>query len=209
MISLQKGAFLVKLARKAVSEYLNGNGVIKPIIHDTDLNVKRGVFTTIETYEINNGVINKELRGCIGFPFPIEELYSLVIKSAILAATEDFRFTPLKKNELNNVVFEVSILTQPKLIEVSKRELPKNIKIGRDGLIIEHGFSSGLLLPQVAVENKWDSETFLCNACLKAGLPPDAWLWKNTKVYTFQAEIFGELQPNSKIIKKEIEKGVQ
>jgi uncharacterized protein (TIGR00296 family) len=209
MISLQKGAFLVKLARKAVTEYLKGNGIIKPIIHDPDLNIKRGVFTTIEAYNIIDGTIYKELRGCIGFPFPYEELYLSVIKSAILAATEDFRFPPLKANELNNVVFEISILTEPKLIDVEKKKLISMIKVGKDGLIIEHGFSSGLLLPQVAVENKWDSETFLCNACLKAGLPPDAWLWKNTKVYTFQAEIFGELQPNSKVIKKEIEKSVQ
>jgi uncharacterized protein (TIGR00296 family) len=100
------------------------------------------------------------------------------------------------------------VLTEPKLVDVDKKKLPSLIKIGRDGLIIEHGFSSGLLLPQVAVENRWDSETFLCNACLKAGLPPDAWLWKGTKIYTFQAEIFGELEPSSRIIKKEIEKGV-
>ena len=181
---------------------------IKPIIYDPDLNLKRGVFTTIEKYEVIDDVINKELRGCIGFPFPNEELYTLVVKSAILAATEDFRFPPLHISELNKVVFEVSVLTEPKLVDVDKKKLPSLIKIGRDGLIIEHGFSSGLLLPQVAVENRWDSETFLCNACLKAGLPPDAWLWKGTKIYTFQAEIFGELEPSSRIIKKEIEKGV-
>ncbi|MBC7090237.1 MAG: TIGR00296 family protein, partial [Methanobacteriaceae archaeon] len=71
-------------------------------------------------------------------------------------------------------------------------EYPKRIKVGVDGLIIEKGPYKGLLLPQVAVEWGFDEEEFLCNTCLKAGLPPDCWYDQETKVYKFQAQIFQE-----------------
>jgi len=207
--SIQKGAFLVRLARSTVEEYLRTNKLKKMKIDDEKLLEKKGVFTTIETFEKIGDRINRELRGCIGFPQPIYGLAEAVMKSALLAAFEDPRFPPLEIDELNKVTFEVSILTEPKLLNVDKKEVVNYIKVGRDGLIIEHGLNSGLLLPQVAVENEWDEETFLCNACLKANLPPDAWLWKKTKIYVFQAEIFGELEPNGKIIKKEIHKRIE
>jgi len=205
-LSLQQGIFLVKLARNAVEEFLLYNRIKKIKIDDEKLLEKRGVFTTIETYNKENNRIFKELRGCIGFPLPVYGLAEGVIRSSILAAVEDPRFPPLELNELKSVVFEVSVLTEPKLLTVEKKEIPKYIRVGIDGLIIEYGFNSGLLLPQVAVENEWDEETFLCNACLKANLPPDAWLWKKTKIYSFTAEIFGELEPNGRIIKKDISK---
>src|SRR5579875_103297 len=208
-LSIQQGIFLVKIARNAVEEFLLKNIVKKTTIDDERLTQKRGVFTTIETYKKGERGIIRELRGCIGFPTPVYSLIEAVIKSSILAAVEDPRFPPLEYHELKEVTFEVSVLTEPKLLEVDKKDLIKHIKIGRDGLIIEYGFNGGLLLPQVAVENEWDEETFLCNACLKANLPPDAWLWKKTKIYTFSAEIFGELEPNGKIIKKEIAKRVE
>lgn len=208
ILSLQQGAFLVKLARKSVVEYLSGNKIIKPAHYDPIFKIKRGVFTTIESYQIINNTIRKELRGCIGFPYPTDNLINLIIKSAILASTEDPRFAPLEIHELDKVTFEISILTEPKLLNVEKKKIPSLITIGKDGLIIESGLTSGLLLPQVAVENEWDPETFLSNACLKASLPPDAWIWKNIKIYTFQAEIFGELEPNGKIIRKAIEKRI-
>jgi hypothetical protein len=70
---------------------------------------------------------------------------------------------------------------------------------GKDGLIIENGFCKGLLLPQVPVEWKWDEETFLCQCCLKAGLPPDSWLVKGTRVYTFSSVIAEELAPKGDV----------
>jgi AMMECR1 domain-containing protein len=57
----------------------------------------------------------------------------------------------------------------------------------------------------VPVEWKWNEETFLCQCCIKAGLTPDSWLLKDTKIYRFQAIIFEEVSPKVKIIRKEIE----
>ncbi len=209
MLSLKHGEYLVRLARRAVENYFVTGGEL-PIPDDAPLELmeKRGVFTTI--YRISSGEasvgIAKELRGCIGFPLPIKPLLKATIESALSAAFEDPRFPPLKEKELNDVIFEISVLTQPKLIQGTPEEIVKNIKIGRDGLIIQKGFMSGLLLPQVPVEYDWDVETFLGQACMKAGLPPDAWVMKNTKIYTFQAEIFTEIQPKGKVIRLMIEK---
>ena len=66
------------------------------------------------------------------------------------------------------------------------------LKVGRDGLIIENMYHRGLLLPQVPIEQNWDIETFLENLCYKAGLYGDAWKDNNTKIYSFQAQIFDE-----------------
>jgi len=205
------GVFLVSLARRAVETYLKHGYKIEPP-EDTPKHLmeKMGVFVTIERVYFVKGQRRKELRGCIGYPEPILPLAEATIDSALNAAFNDPRFNPLKEGELNKVIFELSVLTPPKLLSVSKpEEYPKIIRVGRDGLIVERAFYKGLLLPQVAVEWGWDEETFLAEVCLKAGLPPDAWLLKGTKIYVFQAEIFAELEPNGHVIKMDISKGIE
>jgi len=192
-----EGAFLVRLARRSIEEYLMKRVKIKPPVETPEsLKVKRGVFVTLNS--LVRGV--KELRGCIGFPYPTNPLVEATIESAIEAAVGDPRFPPVTLKEMDNIVVEVSVLTKPELIVVSNpRELPKVIRIGVDGLIVERGFYKGLLLPQVPVEWGWDEEEFLSNACMKAGLTPDSWLLKDTKVYKFQAEIFEEEEPRGQV----------
>jgi uncharacterized protein (TIGR00296 family) len=147
----------------------------------------------------------KELRGCIGFPYPTAPLAQAVIESAIESATQDPRFPSVTLKELDSIVFEVSVLTPPELISTNKpTDYPSKIKVGQDGLIIEKGYWKGLLLPQVPVEWNWNEEEFLCQCCIKAGLPPDNWLLKDTKVYRFQAIIFEELKPKDNIVRKEL-----
>ena len=196
-LRLEEGKFLVELARKAVEEYLKSRKRISaPENTSEKLLQPCGVFVTINT--IRDG--EKELRGCIGYPYPTTPLVQAVIESAISSATQDPRFYPLSLSELDNVVFEVSVLTPPQLIEVKKPSeyLPK-IMVGKDGLIVERGMFKGLLLPQVPVEWEWDEEEFLCQCCTKAGLPPDCWLLENTKIYKFQAIIFEEEKPRGTI----------
>lgn len=199
-LSLEEGEFLVKLARKAVEEYLTSHKrITAPQKLPENLSKPCGVFVTIH---LLMGA-EKELRGCIGYPYPTSPLFEAVIDSAISSATQDPRFPPLSIKELENVVFEVSVLTPPELVRVENpSEYPSKIKIGEDGLIIERGIFRGLLLPQVPVEWGWDAEEFLCHCCLKAGLPPDCWLMKGTKVYKFQAIIFEEESPRGKVKRK-------
>lgn len=199
-LSLEEGRLLVKLARKAVEEYLKNRKRIRPPENIPEkLMQPRGVFVTINSVEGEE----KELRGCIGLPYPTTPLAEAVIESAISSATQDPRFYPLSLEELDSVVFEVSVLTPPQPVEVENpSEYPSKIKVGVDGLIIERGFYRGLLLPQVPVEWGWGEEEFLCQCCLKAGLPPDCWLMKGTKVYKFQAIIFEEETPKGEVRRK-------
>ncbi|MEM2910988.1 MAG: TIGR00296 family protein [Candidatus Bathyarchaeia archaeon] len=199
-LSLEEGKILVKLARTAVEEYLKTRKCISvPKGLPEKLLQPCGVFVTINSIESGE----KELRGCIGYPYPTAPLAQAVIDSAISSATQDPRFYPLSLNELDNVVFEVSVLTPPQLVKAEKpSEYSSKIKVGEDGLIVERGFYKGLLLPQVPVEWNWNEEEFLCQCCIKAGLPPDSWLIKGTKVYKFQAIIFEEEKPKGEVRRK-------
>ena len=199
-LSLKDGKFLVNLARKVVEEYLkSGKKLEPPEKIDEKFLQPCGVFVTI------NKICGeeKELRGCIGYPYPTTPLVKAIIDSAINSATQDPRFHPLSTRELNKVVFEISVLTPPQIIKAEKpSEYPQKIRIGQDGLIVERGIFKGLLLPQVPVEWKWNEEEFLCQCCIKAGLPPDCWLLNDTKIYKFQAIIFEEETPGGEVRRK-------
>ena len=67
----------------------------------------------------------------------------------------------------------------------------QNVVVGRHGLVVEDGRQRGLLLPQVATEWKWDTETFLAQTCHKAGVARDAWR-HGARVFRFEAEIFSD-----------------
>jgi len=196
-LSIAEGRFLVKLARKAVKEHLeNGKRVKPPPETPKKLFTKSGVFVTISTVKGTQ----KTLRGCIGYPQPLYPLVEATIDSAISAATQDPRFYPMSASELDEVVFEVNVLTPPELVVANKPvEYPQKIKVGEDGLIIEKGFAKGLLLPQVPVEWGWDEEEFLCQCCIKAGLPPDGWLTHGARVFKFRAIVFEEESPNGEV----------
>jgi len=195
-LSDSDGVVLVKTARKAVTEFLsNGNRMKLESDLEEKFSFNSGVFVTLNNPD--------GLRGCIGFPMPEKKLSHAIIEGAIAAATEDPRFPSVKTNELNDIVFEVTVLTPPVEIDVSDpMEYLEKIKVGRDGLIIRHSFSSGLLLPQVPVEYGWDVEEFLQHTCEKAGLARDTWKNESVKIEKFEGIIFKEETPNGAIVRE-------
>ena len=196
LLTLNDGSRLVKLARDAIESTLNGTKleVSNDIVEKYSM--KAGVFVTLNRLHSDT----EELRGCIGYPLPYKPLYQAIIDSAI-SASRDPRFEPVKADEIDYIVVELSILTEPELLKAKDpRDYPKMIKVGRDGLLIYWRYGSGLLLPQVAVEYRWDEERFLCETCMKAGALPDCWLYEDTKVYRFQALIFKETKPRGEVI---------
>ncbi|MFQ5839041.1 MAG: TIGR00296 family protein [Thermoplasmata archaeon] len=197
MFSEAEGEAAVRLARWSIEAHLRGEEDPKPSIPDS-FSEKRGAFVTLNTYP------ERKLRGCIGYAEPVLTLQEAVVKAAT-SACHDPRLPPLQVEELDRVVVEVSLLTAPQLIEVSRPlEYTKAIVVGRDGLIIRYGGLSGLLLPQVAVEWKWDAQEFLSQACIKAGLLPDAWFEPGVEVYGFRAEVFSEVEPRGSIARKRL-----
>lgn len=194
------GEQLVKLARRAVEKYLNESVIITADKPD-GLSEKVGVFVTLN-YLSND---KEYLRGCVGFPLPEKKLYQSVIEAAIAAATQDPRFDPVNKEDVGNIIFEVSVLSQPQKIEVQNPKDYKNrINIGRDGLILKWKYGSGLLLPQVPVELNWDVDEYLANICYKAGASPDAWLMPESQLYKFGAIIYKEFEPNGNVKKVDL-----
>lgn len=178
-LSEEEKKFLHYIAKTSIEAKLLGKTppAIDPTNVSENLRIKRGAFVTLHKHGI--------LRGCIGYIQPYKPLYQTVSEMAIAAAFEDRRFPPLKKEELDDLEIEISVLTPLKKISDIDE-----INIGRDGLYVIKGFQSGLLLPQVATEYGWDRETFLEHTCLKAGLDKEAWKDKDTEIYIFSADIF-------------------
>lgn len=199
MLTDVEGRAAVKLARKTIELFLSEERLLEPQELDFELSPvfgeKRGVFVTLT----ESGL----LRGCIGHPFPDSRLEDAIMDSAISAATRDPRFPPVKEDELDKIVFEVTILTQPEKINAPAEELPEHIEIGKHGLIVKQGYCQGLLLPQVAPEYNMDSIEFLGHTCLKAGLLPDAWL-KGAEVSCFEGQIFKEKEPRGEVIEENL-----
>ena len=201
-LSDEEGKLLVNLARTTVKTYLETGEPPKPPANTPPkLFENCGVFVTLN--RLKNGA--KQLRGCIGLPYPTNPLVEAVIDAAVSAATQDPRFEPLTPKELDSIVFEVSVLTPPEEVVVDNpQEYLNNIKVGEHGLIVEKGFRKGLLLPQVPVEWGWCEEEFLCQCSVKAGLPPDSWLTKGAKIYRFSAIVFEEEEPFGKVKRKKL-----
>lgn len=194
-VIIEEGTELVRLARTSVESYIKNKKIINSTIKS---NKKLGVFVTI--YHLNTMNSQKNLRGCIGYIIPLKNIYDSVIAAAINAATKDPRFSAISERELDEVIFEVSVSTKPLLIRVDNSDVSLNkIVIGRDGLLLESAYGSGLFLPQVPVEQKWNIREYLTNLCYKAGAPPDTWLLPDSKLYTFYSIIFREKLPNREI----------
>jgi hypothetical protein len=174
MYTLSQAKELLALARKSIEASFTNEKVTLP----GKFKEKRGVFVTLTE--------NEELRGCIGFPYPTLPLEEAIVEAAKSSAFCDHRFPCINQKELAKIRIEISILTKPKPAK------PEEVKIGKDGIICEYKGSSGLLLPQVALEWKMSREEFLDALCEKAFLPKGTWKEKDFKLWKFQAQIFHE-----------------
>jgi AmmeMemoRadiSam system protein A len=151
---------------------------------DSHLRQERGAFVTLHKHG--------KLRGCIGRIAAIAPLDETVREMAVAAALQDPRFAPVKPAELELLAAEISVLSPMREV------MPHEVVAGRDGLMISHNGRRGLLLPQVAVHWRWPREMFLAQTCMKAGLPPDAWM-RGAKIEAFTAEVFAEQEPGESL----------
>ncbi len=175
---------VLQYARKNIESFVRDREKID--IDNSDyLDQERGLFVTIKTKD-------GKLRGCIGRPYPNQTLKEALV-DASASATRDPRFPPLSQEELDDIEIEVTVLTEPEEIEVNSLEQARGkIEIGKHGLIIKGNRSSGLLLPQVPVDNDMNLREFLDHTCRKAGLPPGSWKKEDVDVLKFQGQVFTE-----------------
>jgi AmmeMemoRadiSam system protein A len=179
-------AWLMQIARDAVTLHVMGGqqpavDTQQPVVDGQPSAVaerRAGVFVTIHC--------RGDLRGCIGRLEADMLLPRSVARCAVAACSEDPRFPAVDSSELPYLTLEISVLGP-----MERAGGPADIEVGRHGLMIEKGWHSGLLLPQVAVEWRWDATTFLSETCRKAGLAPDSWQ-RGATIWKFEAEVFGE-----------------
>jgi AmmeMemoRadiSam system protein A len=181
-----QGQALIKLARQTISERLGKTSIsVDPqTLADSAFQDRRGTFVTL--------TINKQLRGCIGNLNATDSILAGIKHNAINAAFHDPRFPQLKAHELDQVDIEVSILTEPKLLEYGDgKELLSKLRVHVDGVILRKGSANATFLPQV-----WEQlprpEQFLSHLCVKAGLPADEWKKSRLEIMTYQVQYFEE-----------------
>jgi AmmeMemoRadiSam system protein A len=178
---------MISLAREAVEASIKGVRTPFEKVDQPELQERLGCFVTLK----NKG----NLRGCIGRFTSDEPLWKNIVEMAVAAATKDLRFMgdPITVDELKNINVEISVLSSPELVENPMRDL----KLGRDGIIVETGSRRGVFLPQVARETGWNLEEFLGHCARdKAGIGWDGWKRPDAKVYGYTAVIIEESQGN-------------
>jgi AmmeMemoRadiSam system protein A len=161
------------------------------------LSLPCGAFVTLHSVGGNTGgnaggtdggsIGRRLLRGCIGRMSAAEALEKTVRTMAMEAAFGDPRFPPLEKDELDRCEIEISVLSPMELCAD-----PRSVKVGVHGLYLTYRGRSGVLLPQVPVEQGWDLDEYLDYICVKAGLPPKSYEAPGAELRTFTAIVFGE-----------------
>ncbi|MDR0586144.1 MAG: AmmeMemoRadiSam system protein A [Treponema sp.] len=147
-----------------------------------------GAFVTLrKTAGPEAGAGSGQLRGCIGRMTGAESLEKTVRTMAVEAAFGDPRFPPLKTSELPLCDIEISVLSP-----MEKCPDPRQVRVGVHGLYLIHRGRSGVLLPQVPLEQGWNLDEYLDYICVKAGLPPKSYAAPDAELFTFTAVVFGE-----------------
>lgn len=169
---------LLNLARRALAEAVLHESILDCPPPTGLLAQRAGAFVTIHR--------QGKLRGCLGHVEASLPLAEVVTRMAIAVARDDPRFEPVRPEELDDLEFEISVLSP--LVPL----MPEQIVVGEHGLLVQQGPFRGLLLPQVATHYRWSRERFLEETCVKAGLPCDAWKEPATRIEGFTAEVFSD-----------------
>ena len=186
ILSDDEKQILLLLARKAIQNRVENKSsiVINPDNYSSNLQKIRATFVTL--------TIDGRLRGCIGTLDAYQSLVEDVYEHAIAAAFDDYRFPAINKNELNKLKIEISVLSEPALLEYDDPiEITNKLRIGIDGVVITDGIRRATFLPQVW-EKIPDVEDFMSQLCYKMGVPSEYWKENQLKIYTYQVEEFSE-----------------
>jgi MEMO1 family protein len=171
---------LLKVARTTIENYIKKGDIPSLDTSEFPQNIKHhcGAFVTLHE--------NGQLRGCIGQFITDRPLYKTIQDMAVSSSSKDYRFSPVKPDELNKIEIEISVLSPLKLIKSADE-----IELGKHGIYIKKGYSSGTFLPQVATETGWTISQFLGHCAQdKAGIGWDG--WKDAEIYIYTADIFSE-----------------
>ncbi|MBI4778801.1 AmmeMemoRadiSam system protein A [Candidatus Desantisbacteria bacterium] len=179
MLNRTQQTYLLNIARDTIEAYLKSKEILKWQVSDPELVSCQGVFVSLHK--------GHQLRGCIGYIQPIEPLYKAVIKMAIAASTQDWRFSTVTLEELKDITIEITVLSElTPICDISQ------IEIGTHGVQLTLGNHSAVFLPQVATEQGWNRKELLQHLCLKAGLRENDWKMPDARLSIFSGQVFGE-----------------
>jgi MEMO1 family protein len=171
---------LLSVARKTIVSYITKNKIpdFDPKDFSENINKKCGAFVTLHK--------DGKLRGCIGRFSEDGSLINVVKDMAISSSTQDSRFPRVTPDEIDDLDIEISVLTP-----MIKIESIDEIELGKHGVYIKKGWTTGTFLPQVATETGWTLDEFLGHCSRdKAGI---GWTgWKKADIYIYEAIIFSE-----------------
>jgi AmmeMemoRadiSam system protein B/AmmeMemoRadiSam system protein A len=180
MLNEQEKETLLDIARQSIETYVSTEkySPVNEKALTARLKEPYGAFVTLKE--------DGQLRGCIGRFDASGPLYDVVQKMAVAAATQDNRFLPVEEEELDEIEIEISVLTPLKRIYSIDEFV-----LGKHGIFMKKGYSSGTFLPQVAIETGWNTEEFLGHCARdKARIGWDG--WKDAELYIYEAFVFGE-----------------
>lgn len=171
---------LLEIARQTMEEYVS-EGLVPKIDEKTLSPILCQPFGAFVTLKIDG-----DLRGCIGRFEAIEPLYKVVQQMAIASSTQDSRFPEVTTAEFDEIDIEISVLTPMRKISSIDE-----FQLGKHGIYMKKGYSSGTFLPQVATETGWTKEEFLGHCARdKAHIGWDG--WKDAELFVYEAYVFGE-----------------
>jgi len=198
LLTVKEGTILINLVRKYAITYLREGRKINFSLEAFERFSERfGVFVTIRKEEDSK----KNIIACVGYPLPAISLLQASLDATLSATIRARCFFKVGADELEDMIFEITILTPLERIVVDHPiDYTKVIKLGRDGLMVERGFHKGLLLPNLPLEFGWSPAEFLGECCTRAGLLADSWLREDIAVYKFQVQTFSR-EPNGRIVK--------
>jgi len=175
---------LLKLARKTLEMFSAGSELPgEPDGLVDELKEKKSCFVTLTK--------DGQLRGCMGHILPVQSLWGDVVDNSMEAGFHDPRFSPITKEELQEVKIEISVLSKPeRLVYKDGGDLLRKLT-GKEGVIINSYGRGAVYLPQVWKQLP-DKVQFLSQLCLKAGLPSDFWKKEKLIVRLFTVENFEE-----------------
>ena len=178
VLSDEDKRLLKEIAFQSIKDSLDGKPIAQPMfnVQRSMFNVKCGAFVSLHKHG--------RLRGCIGHFGEDVPLHEIVAEMARAAAFEDPRFSPVHREELEDLDIEISVLTPMRRIQSLDE-----FELHRHGIYIRKGYRSGTFLPQVADEVNWTKEEFVGHCSQdKAGLGWDG--WKDAELYVYEAIVF-------------------
>ena len=161
---------MVQLARQTIETYIReGKTIEVPPELSAEMQMKAGVFVSLHR--------KGQLRGCIGtFSPTTKNVAEEVVRNAIEASTRDPRFSPVRKDELDDLEISVDVLSAP-----VPAQSTKELDAKRYGVIVKSGGRRGLLLPDLPGVNSPEEQIAICRQ--------KAWIGEDEPIELFKFEV--------------------